>query len=230
MIQFKRGSLANWLRLKKPLADGQPGYDKDSHKIKIGNGKDLWQNLPYASGLSSDDILSSEKDAKIRRKAALLISPLTALLDSPAKFTYGTEAPDENTVGEVYLQYYDTEPEVDYVVSYGINGGWTYQKWKSGIAKCWGTFDYNTTVQSAIDNSNLYQSSSSMPTVKYPFTFKSIPNEIATVHSKSGFVWLASNKKLNNESQTASYCIVSPDKLNNSSTYKIALSVEGFWK
>jgi hypothetical protein len=221
MIQFKRGSRASWLRLKKPLADGQPGYDKERHKIKIGNGKDLWSALPYASGLSKEEIFDKESKAKARSKANA---------EDKTIITYGATSPDDGTIGQLYLQYYDADPEVDYVVSYGINNGWTFQKWKSGLAKCCGTFNYTTTVQSAIDNSSLYQSSSNMAAIKYPFTFKEIPNETATIHSDGGFVWLASNKGLNTKSASASYCIVSPDKLTNSSTYKVALSVEGTWK
>jgi hypothetical protein len=221
MIQFKRGRRTSWLSLKKPLADGQPGYDKDRHKIKIGNGKDLWSALPYASGLSKEEIFDEESKAKARSKANA---------EDKTIITYGTTSPDDGTVGQLYLQYYDTDPEVDYVVDWGINGNWTFQKWKSGIAKCWGTFDFETTVQSAIDNSNLYQSSSSMKVVNYPFTFIEVPSETATIHSDGSFVWLASNKGLATKSTSASYCVVSPDKLTNSSKYKVTLVVEGFWK
>jgi hypothetical protein len=35
MIQFKRGKTSSWYSQKTPLAEGQPGYDKDKHKIKI---------------------------------------------------------------------------------------------------------------------------------------------------------------------------------------------------
>lgn len=229
MIQFKRGGTANWYLNKEPLADGQPGYDKDKKKIKIGDQGKSWAQLPYASGLSSEEILSSEKDAKDRRAAAMLINPLMAIFDSPAKFTYGTESPDENTIGEVYLQYYDAEPEVDYIVSTAVNKGWTYQKWKSGRARCWGTFNFKTSVQTPL-GSALYQNSNTMQKISYPFTFKEIPSETATVQSPGGLVWLASTKELNSKSTSAIYSIISPDKQNNNVIYKISLQVEGEWR
>lgn len=221
MIQFKRGSKKSWLRLKKPLAAGQPGYDKDSHKIKIGNGKDLWAALPYASGLSAEEILNKESEA--RKKLALDKEDVTLI-------TYGTEAPNKNTVGQLYLQYYDASPQADYVVSAGINRGWTYQKWNSGIARCSGTFELTTAVQSAIGSSSFYQNNTAFKKVDYPFTFKSIPNESATVRSPGNLVWLASAKGLNSTKQTALYSIISSDKLSNAATYSITIQVEGFWK
>jgi hypothetical protein len=72
MIQFKRGKTFNWLKQTKPLADGQPGYDKDRNKLKIGNGKDPWFMLPSASGLSSEEIIAPEADAKKDRVALRL--------------------------------------------------------------------------------------------------------------------------------------------------------------
>lgn len=220
MIQFKRGSKKNWLTQSKPLADGQPGYDKDKNKLKIGNGKDLWSALPYVSGLFANEILNSESDAKARYALDK---------DDTTLITYGTKSPDKNTVGQLYLQYYDTDPEVDYVVSSGVDREWTYQKWNSGIAKCCGTFKFSTTVQSALGES-LFQSSSSMQKITYPFTFKDVPSEIATIKSPGGVVWLVSSKDLNTTKQSANYTIVSPEKQSNTAEYLITIQVEGFWK
>lgn len=119
MIKFKRGTTKNWSKLKTPLADGQPGYDRDKQKLKIGDGKTKWDDLPYASGLHADEIVVEESKAE---------------KDTP--FTYGKKSPDEDTLGKVYLQHYKTDPETDYIVSNGIYKGWTYQKWHSGIARC----------------------------------------------------------------------------------------------
>ena len=34
---------------------------------------------------------------------------------------------------------------VDYIVGEGTSGNWTYRKWNSGIAECWGRHQYSTT-------------------------------------------------------------------------------------
>ena len=219
MIQFKRGTTKSWRSAKVKLAAGQPGYDKEKHKIKVGDGKTIWADLPYASGLSAKEVLDSEKDAKNRNKADT---------EDKTLITYGTEIPDENTVGQLYLQQYDAEPEADYVVNSGIDGIWTYQKWESGIAKCWGTIDLTTSIQNAFDGSTLFHDNK-MKTVKYPFTFKEIPSETATLQSPGGIVWLA-NKAKNTKSTCGTYVLISPDKHSTSANYNISLLVEGFWR
>lgn len=39
--------------------------------------------------------------------------------------------------------------QADWVVEQGITGDWTWRKWQSGIAECWGMFLHNTTVSVA---------------------------------------------------------------------------------
>ena len=243
MIQFRRGSSENLSKQKQPLADGQPGYDKDRKKIKIGNGKDSWDNLPYASGMSAEEILSSEADAK-KRVAKVpglgLIGNafnkiLTALkLDDRPVFTYGTEAPDSDTVGRVYLQYYDAAPEADYVVEVGSKGIWTYKKWHSGLVDCCGTLTLETTVQNSFDGLPIYSNNTSMDSKKYPFTITDktgdkAPNETATIHSPGGIVWLAS-KSMNTTNSSAIYTIISTDKQTTSASYTITLTISGYCK
>ena len=225
MIQFKRGSTESWKKLKKPLAAGQPGYDKDKHKIKVGDGTKLWDKLPYVS-ISEEEVLDSEKNARAR----LAQDP-----ESLTIMTYGTESPDKNTVGKLYLQYYEAEPEADYIVSAGIDDGWSYQKWKSGIARCFKTFNFTTTIQTAIGTAGLYKNSTEIGELKYPFNFivknnKLYPSESVSISSPGGIVWIAAGKGLNTTKHSASYSIISPDKLTNNITYKITIKVEGFWR
>lgn len=221
MIQFQRGTKISWLGKKTPLADGQPGFDKSRNKIKIGDGKRMWSTLPYASGLFEEEVLDSEENAKAR----IQIEPEDATI-----ITYGPESPDTDTIGKLYLQYYDAEPETDYIVDYGVNKNWTYQKFKSGMALCYGTFEFTTTIQTAIGESTLYQNSSEPPKIKYPFTFKSVPSESATLVSPGGLVWLAAAKTANTTDTTATYSIISPDKLTNSTKYLLNFVVRGFWR
>lgn len=36
------------------LAEGEPGYELDTHKLKIGDGKKNWNELPYIGGESTN--------------------------------------------------------------------------------------------------------------------------------------------------------------------------------
>lgn len=228
MIQLRRGKTASWRAAKKPLAAGQPGYDKDKHKLKIGDGERSWAELPYASGLAAEDILLSEDDAKIRH----IFDP-----EDDTLITYGTEAPDEDTVGQVYLQYYDAAPEVDYVVESGINGIWSYQKWRSGKAQCSGVLQINTDIQEAIEDANLYSDNKAIKSINYPFKFvensdkAKFISETATIQNPngSGLVWLACREK-NTTTKAGAYTILSINKQTSATKYHISLHVEGFWK
>lgn len=46
-IQLRRGSSAAWKRLNPVLSVGEPGFEKDTNKLKIGDGFTPWNELPY---------------------------------------------------------------------------------------------------------------------------------------------------------------------------------------
>lgn len=49
-IQYRRGTAAQWTAVNPVLAQGEPGYEYDTGKFKVGNGVDTWNVLPYSSG------------------------------------------------------------------------------------------------------------------------------------------------------------------------------------
>jgi hypothetical protein len=218
MIQFRRGSTKAWKDKKTPiLAAGQPGYDKEKHIIKVGDGEKSWAELESASGLSDKGVLDSEAEAKKKLKNDS--KDITVI-------TYGTGAPDKNTVGKVYLQYYDAEPEADYIIASGVDGIWTYQVFKSGIVRCWGTLPVTTTIQNAVGDGHIFNNEVAINNVSYPFTFDTSPVETATlISAKNKIAWLASTSP-NSKTSSGVYTILSFDK-HASATYKIALDVKG---
>ena len=46
-FQLKRGTAAKWVELNLVLAAGEPGFEIDSNRLKIGDGKTAWVDLPY---------------------------------------------------------------------------------------------------------------------------------------------------------------------------------------
>ena len=46
-FQFKRGDAERWNELNPILAEGEPGFELDTNKFKIGNGINTWEELPY---------------------------------------------------------------------------------------------------------------------------------------------------------------------------------------
>lgn len=46
-FQLKRGTAARWKELNLVLRQGEPGYEYDTHKLKIGDGITAYNDLPY---------------------------------------------------------------------------------------------------------------------------------------------------------------------------------------
>lgn len=71
-------------------------------------------------------------------------------------------------------------PLADYVIATGTSGIWTYRKWKSGIAECWGRKSVSTAINSAWGN--LYTSGAlTALNVSFPFTFSAVPTITANL-------------------------------------------------
>lgn len=69
-FQFRRGTAAQWTSTNPTLAAGEPGYETDTGKFKVGNGSTAWNSLSYigagtvtsitaGTGLSGGTITSS---------------------------------------------------------------------------------------------------------------------------------------------------------------------------
>ena len=48
-IQYRRGTASQWGTANTLLALGEPGYETDTGKFKVGDGTRNWTNLPYAT-------------------------------------------------------------------------------------------------------------------------------------------------------------------------------------
>ena len=46
-LQVKRGTHIAFFNVNPVLLKGQPGYEYDTHKLKLGDGKTPWNSLPY---------------------------------------------------------------------------------------------------------------------------------------------------------------------------------------
>lgn len=49
-IQLRRGKAAFWESENPILHEGEPGYERDTRKLKIGDGVTPWRDLPYSAG------------------------------------------------------------------------------------------------------------------------------------------------------------------------------------
>lgn len=57
-FQFKRATAANWTSADPTLAAGEPGFETDTYKLKIGDGSTAWTSLDYTTNYVTSDIES----------------------------------------------------------------------------------------------------------------------------------------------------------------------------
>ncbi len=124
----------------------------------------------------------------------------------------------------------DTDNTKDYVIEQGTSDIWTYRKWNSGLAECWGV--YTMTSAATKTWGTLYYSDTLAPRINYPFTFTSRPQESAFLHGSSVAGWVypeAGGIGLNTTTQTGQYGFVRPTAIA-SSEVKYEYTVIGRWK
>lgn len=63
-IQLKRGTAASMAALNLTLAAGEPGFETDTRKLKIGDGTTAWNSLRYATDplVNSPTALSADQN------------------------------------------------------------------------------------------------------------------------------------------------------------------------
>lgn len=47
IFKFKRSTAAKWWELNPILERGEPGFEYDEKRLKIGDGSTAWRDLPY---------------------------------------------------------------------------------------------------------------------------------------------------------------------------------------
>ena len=58
VIQFKRSLAQDWVVKNPILKAGEPGFETDTKKIKIGNGTSTWNQLDYVAPDEADGLVS----------------------------------------------------------------------------------------------------------------------------------------------------------------------------
>lgn len=116
-IQFLRGTHSKVAASTKVLADGQPLYETDTNKLKVGDGSTQAKSLPYVK-VDTDPSLSSTSTNPLQNKAAtkalkgkLALSGGTmtgALTTKGIKLTsgtdYGTTLPSNPATNQLFFQ------------------------------------------------------------------------------------------------------------------------------
>lgn len=62
-IKLKRGQSSSWTNLNPVLAPGEPGFELDTGRLKIGNGVDAWNKLSYVGEQDSPSVVNEKTSA-----------------------------------------------------------------------------------------------------------------------------------------------------------------------
>jgi hypothetical protein len=70
-IKLRRGTASEWNSINPILKEGEPGFEIDTGKLKIGNGSGVWTDLAYLAGDGGGEIVVEDIDDRV---ADLLIA------------------------------------------------------------------------------------------------------------------------------------------------------------
>ena len=113
----------------------------------------------------------------------------------------------------------------DFVVEQGTKGIWTYRKWASGVAECWGGQSYSSLAINNVYGNWYYHSSNA---IALPFTFSKLTGIQASAYATSNGLYGVSVKGGTSASQIAFY--ITSAKAETSANLTVELYVSGRWK
>lgn len=118
----------------------------------------------------------------------------------------------------------------DYVVETGTSGIWTYAKWESGRAECWGIATFTLNGSGVLWKTPIY-AYLGITAQNYPFEFYEVPTETANLSQAYNAAWVYKQVESNNTTtKTATYALIKVDPFDSNSTAKISYHIIGRWK
>ena len=141
-----------------------------------------------------------------------------------------SEITKEGTPAKNRLYLIEDEPEVaDYIVEQGTQGDWTYRKWNSGVAECWGHKTFHTDVEYLLGQ-GVYRSG--VLTQALPVgLFTSIANSNLEVIRNKSVAYMGRMSKV--DTSTIEFYVLRIDGTaseGNDTTFSCNFSIKGRWK
>lgn len=115
----------------------------------------------------------------------------------------------------------------DFVVEQGSSGIWTYRKWASGIAECWGVAEVNTTIQTAFGS--IFRGEDTY-FYDFPFSFSSPPQCAVDVEANYT-CWVATGGKISTTTtHTRGVLLFRSYAVTDNVAAKLIFTIHGKWK
>lgn len=148
-------------------------------------------------------------------KLGLIKPDLTDNVD-PTVFNSNFETIDEKI----------TEISVDYVVSTGVQNGWTYRRWASGLMDCYARIRVSFTTN--VKWHNIYRSEVGLFNQTYPIPFVDTPVLVRSFDSTVGTSWALASSGATKTS-TGGTMFANPSPNAKESGY-LSFFAQGRWK
>ena len=116
---------------------------------------------------------------------------------------------------------------IDYIVEQGTEGIWTYRKWNSGIAECWGTLQCEITGWNAWGS--LYEAASSTRYATFPTGLFNVPPVCVASHEGNGLGAFLETYMSATVERTPTYIHIRPSSAS-ATTLGINIYAKGTWK
>lgn len=113
----------------------------------------------------------------------------------------------------------------DYIVEQGTSGIWTYRKWNSGVAECWGVELKSTAISSSWGG--LYYSSELGTNFPTDF-FVDAPTTVSIYVSSALSVWVYNSATFTKN--TIKYYLIRPAQVTTGNNFNVRFHAIGRWK
>lgn len=226
VIQYKRSTGSSWTNLLTNSA-----Y---SANTTVYPTTELLSDYQWDIRLTVSDYFGSSEMTVTLPSAEVLLD----LLTSGRGIAIGKTAELEDTMDVKWMLRLlggltiNNTGVADFVAAQGVSGNWHYIKMMNGIAICARNDSFSGAYIGSQSGSIYIEGGGTSPARAYPFTFSSIPREVATIHGNNKRLWLLGTYA-NTASQTGVYMIASPIAYNSASTAasgSISIVAIGRWK
>lgn len=118
------------------------------------------------------------------------------------------------------------ERTADYIIEQGTNGIWTYRKWASGLAECWGVLNTSVTPTYSWGSTHYY---GKLEDISFPASlFTDVPVVLLSVSDENGNFYIT-NRGTTTE-KVGEIFAVTVVQIENESAIRLSLGAKGRWK
>lgn len=200
----------------------QIGKETEAHLLQTSTDTKFFDS----NGIAQAKIECNGTDVKIVNiltSDRVVLSSTGAFLGANTGDGISVNGNDISLLGDVYI---NSNQLTDFVVEQGTSGIWTYRKWNSGAAECWGIYTASIAITTSAAGYGGYRSAQ-ITAPNFPFTFTATP--AVTMTGGAGFngCWVNNMQGTNG---TRAQFYLSCGQSNAATNRSLHIQAMGKWK